>query len=73
MHGTRLADLLRASNPEVQPAISNRSRAKIMLGNYGCFLGFLDRRWLAPIRRTSCRQRDGRQRQCLHRGAERTR
>jgi ABC-type glycerol-3-phosphate transport system substrate-binding protein len=32
MHGTRLADPLRASNLEVRPAISNRSPAKIMLG-----------------------------------------
>jgi hypothetical protein len=32
MHGTQLADPLRASNLEVQPAISNRSRAKIMFG-----------------------------------------
>jgi hypothetical protein len=32
MHGTRLADPLRASDPEVRPAISSRSRAKTMLG-----------------------------------------
>ena len=37
MHGMRLAGLLRASNPEVRPAISSRSRATTMLGTTAAF------------------------------------
>ena len=40
MHGMQPAGLLRASSPEVQPAISSRSRATTMLGTTATFWAF---------------------------------